>query len=152
MTARHRLGRQPLQRVEQRLSPARQLRVDQDDAGGGDEGGGVAAEAAAQDVEVVPHLLDHHVVRGRRRLLLRGNSHREHARGEQRAEYEYSFHRAFFVVSGFSRIVTPGDLAGRQLQRAEAAGDLLLNVGDANVGVLLVDGTCERIVTGIGSL
>ena len=67
----HRLGRQLLDLVEDRLAPARVLRVDDDDAVCSEEHGGVAA-AAAQHVQVVLDLLDidhlRRVRRGRLRL------------------------------------------------------------------------------------
>ena len=52
---RHRVGCQFPDLVENRLSPSRVLRVDDDDAVGRDEGRGIPA-AAAEQVEVVPHL------------------------------------------------------------------------------------------------
>ncbi len=94
---RHRLVRDGLDLVEERLAPARVLGIDDHDAGGGDEDGTVST-AAAHHEQVVFELIDlDHARRGLPRgpglgLLQRVDGQGQRTGREQNAEHHLSFH------------------------------------------------------------
>src|SRR5262249_13606627 len=103
---RDRLRRQLLDLVENRLAPARVLRVDHGHAVRVDEDGGVAA-AAFQHEEVVLHLLDFDNLRTLRRRwwLIRADRKREHADAGDDCEEGRASH---FFISSASFWIRPG--------------------------------------------